>query len=129
MNNSIKITKPAWNKIMNVLNQTKKPAFFLSLTGGGCNGYSYDFKIIEKNKFDSFINEPKIKSTIIENNGHKVLVDPVSEFLLIGTTIDFEETMYESKFKFIKNKDIAHSCGCGSSFSHREPKIPEKFIW
>ena len=47
MNNSIKITKPAWNKIINVLNQTKKPAFFLSLTGGGCNGYSYDFKIIE----------------------------------------------------------------------------------
>lgn len=135
MNGSIKITKTAWGKIGTILKQTNKCSFLFSATGGGCNGYNYNFKAIEKDKFNSIINETKIKPTIIENNNYKVLIDPLSEFLLIGTTIDFEENIYESKFIFITNKDNAYSCGCGTSFSPRTPKnedtpnIPEKFIW
>tara|TARA_A100001011_G_scaffold131040_1_gene138111 strand:- start:11112 stop:11483 length:372 start_codon:yes stop_codon:yes gene_type:complete len=123
MNHCIKITKPAWAKIANVLGKTNTYSFLFSATGGGCNGYNYKFKAIEQTKFDSILNETKIKPTVIENNNHKVLIDPLSEFLLVGTIIDFEETIYESKFVFLPNKEIAHSCGCGTSFS------PRNFIW
>ena len=129
MTHSIKITKTAWIKIGNILNQTNKCSFLFSASGGGCNGYNYIFKAIDQNKFESILNETKIKPTVIENNNHRVLIDPLSEFLLIGTTIDFEETIYESKFKFFPNKEISRTCGCGTSFSPRNPKITEKFVW
>lgn len=135
MKHIVNITKPAWNKIDQVLNKTNKCSFLFSATGGGCNGYNYNFKVIEEDKFNSIINETKIKPTLIENNGNKVLIDPLSEFLLTGTTIDFEETIYESKFNFITNKDTVYSCGCGTSFTLKKPKIsdtnkiPGNFIW
>lgn len=120
---SIKITRMAWNKIGTVLNQSNKHSFLFSATGGGCNGYNYKFELIDQNKFSSIVKESKILPTIVENNSHKILIDPLSEFLLIGTTIDFEETICESKFKFLPNKKMAHSCGCGTSFS------PKNYIW
>lgn len=129
MNHSIKITKSAWNKIGNILHKTNKSSFLFSASGGGCNGYNYIFKAIDNDNFKSILDDAKIKPTVIENNNHRVLIDPLSEFLLIGTTIDFEETIYESKFKFFPNKNLSYSCGCGTSFSPREPKLPEKFVW
>ena len=123
MIHTIKITSSAWTRIGTILDKTNKCSFLFSATGGGCNGYNYNFKAIEQKTYDTIIKETKIKPTIIENNKHRVLIDPLSEFLLIGTMIDFEETIYESKFKFIPNKNKAHSCGCGTSFS------PKNFVW
>lgn len=129
MGQSIKITKSAWAKIGNILHQTKKCSFLFSASGGGCNGYNYIFKAIEQDKYDSLLHETQIKPTVIENNSHHVIIDPLSELLLLGTTIDFEETIYESKFKFFPNKEISRTCGCGTSFSPKDVKIPEKFLW
>lgn len=129
MTAAINITKSAWNKIRIILDKTNKHSFLFSASGGGCNGYNYIFKAIDQDKHEYIFNESKIKPTIIENNYHKVIIDPLSEMLLIGTTIDFEETIYESKFKFYPNKEISRTCGCGTSFSPRESKIPENFIW
>ena len=123
--NTITITKPAWRKIKFVLDKTNKCSFLFSASGGGCNGYNYIFKAIDQQEYNSIFNETKIKPTIIENNFHKVLIDPLSELLLIGTTIDYEESIYESKFKFFPNKEISHTCGCGTSFS---PKNPKEFL-
>tara|TARA_Y100000992_G_scaffold227203_1_gene158697 strand:+ start:228 stop:620 length:393 start_codon:yes stop_codon:yes gene_type:complete len=130
MGNYIKITKPAWNKIGKILDKTNKCSFLFSASGGGCNGYNYNFEVIDKNKFNNILQETKkIKPIIIENNNYRVLIDPISEYLLSGTTIDFEENIYESKFKFFPNKNVSHSCGCGTSFSPRKTKIPESFNW
>jgi len=129
MINTINITKSAWKKIKIILNKTNKHSFLFSASGGGCNGYNYIFKAIEQEKFENIFNESKITPTIIENNCHKVVIDPISEMLLIGTTIDFEETIYESKFKFYPNKEISRTCGCGTSFSTRDFKNPEHFVW
>ena len=129
MPNTINITKSAWNKIRIVLDKTNKHSFLFSASGGGCNGYNYIFKAIDQDRFESIFIETNIKPTIIKNNCHKVIIEPFSKLLLIGTTIDFEETIYESKFKFFPNKEISRTCGCGTSFSPREPKNPGNFIW
>ena len=49
-------------------------------------------------------------------------IDPMSEMFLLGTTIDYIEEdyqkgIYESKFVYKADKDIATNCGCGVSFS------------
>ena len=64
----------------------------------------------------------KSSGTILIHNNVKLLIDPMSEMFLIGTTIDYQTSDYdnnifEDKFLFIPNKDIATSCGCGISFT------------
>ena len=56
------------------------------------------------------------------NNNTKLVIEPLSEMLLLGTTIDYIEEdysndIYESKFIYTPQKDKATSCGCGISFS------------
>ena len=58
----------------------------------------------------------------MEENNTKLVIDPLSEMYLIGTTIDyinedFEKGVFENKFIFLADKKIATSCGCGTSFT------------
>ena len=55
-------------------------------------------------------------------NNTRLMVEPLSEILLLGTTIDYIEEdysndVYESKFVYTPQKDKATTCGCGISFS------------
>jgi len=112
------VTDNAWTK-MNKIRKNKNltdGGFLFSATGGGCNGFNYNLHFIEN--YHSIKNKP----TIMENSNTKLIIDPLSEFYLIGTTIDFvqenyDRNIFESKFIFIPNNDFATSCGCGISFS------------
>ena len=58
----------------------------------------------------------------MENNGAKLLIDPLSEMYLLGTTIDYiiedyDKGIFENKFVFIPDKNLASACGCGISFT------------
>lgn len=57
-----------------------------SAEGGGCNGYNYKFNPIDINEYKIF-NQEEIKPTIIQNENSKILIEPLSEMLLLGTTI------------------------------------------
>ena len=84
-----------------------------------------DYKIVLVNKENYnnfFMNNHKIKPTKIENGDIKILIDPMTEMLLLGTTIDyvsenFEKGIFENKFIFTADKTVASSCGCGISFN------------
>jgi iron-sulfur cluster insertion protein len=79
----------------------------LKVKGGGCAGFTYDMY------FDDLINEA---DEVIETDGIKVVVDPLSVQYLEGVTVDFVDDTYGRGFKFI-NPNATGSCGCGSSFS------------
>jgi len=116
------VTQNAWKKIFEISKKNNINNFLLSASSGGCNGFNYNFKIIDLNKFNSIINNNKFKTIIINNNDKKILIDPKSEFLLNGTKIDYifenySKGLFENKFLFIPNKNFANSCGCGTSFS------------
>ena len=77
-------------------------------------------KLMENNINDLF----KEALSILENNdsGAKVLVDPQSEMILFGTTIDFvtedfSKGIFENKFIFKPDNELVSACGCGVSFS------------
>ena len=121
---SIKVTDNAWNKMNEITNKQNIFQFLFSSTSGGCNGFNYNLTLISDEEYDKIITEEcqKIKPTILENSSTKILVDPISEFLLLGTTIDYEKEDYskgifESKFLFIPDKNLASTCGCGVSFT------------
>ena len=122
--NPVRITNSAWNKINNILKKSNNNLGFLySVSCGGCGGFNFDLYLLEKNIYNDIISNKYY--TVIENNGNKVYIDPISEMYLIGTEIDYTKEdynkgIYESKFTFGINKDKMMGCGCGISFS---PKV------
>ena len=79
----------------------------VGLQGGGCSGFKYLIDFIEPPEDESIYKS-------IESEGLRVLVDKKSYLFLIGTEIDYVETMMSSGFEF--NSPLAkNSCGCGES--------------
>lgn len=106
---SMVLTKGAASKVMNLISEEGNPELKLRVfvTGGGCSGFQYGFS------FDEAVNED---DTVIEQNGAKLLVDPLSFQYLAGSEIDYTEGLEGSKF-VVKNPLATTTCGCGMSFS------------
>ncbi len=80
----------------------------IMVEGGGCSGFRYNFI------FDETISEDDM---VIETNGVKLLVDPISFQYLSEATIDFEDNGLMGSQFVISNPEAKSTCGCGSSFS------------
>src|SRR5262245_36439939 len=81
-------------------------ALRLRVVGGGCAGFSYD----------RYFDEPAEVDRLVEIQGVKVVVDEMSLMYLVGTEIDYVESLQGQGFKF-NNPNTKTTCGCGSSFS------------
>ena len=119
----ITITENAWNKMTEIL-KNNNYAFLFSAKGGGCNGFNYNLNTIDKKVFEKLSTE-KILPTILNNNDTKLIIESHSLWLLIGTTIDYikedySKNIFESKFIFTPQKDLATTCGCGTSFTPKD---------
>lgn len=79
----------------------------LSVSGGGCSGFSYNFTL------DGDINEDDETFT---QHGVTMVIDGTSLDLLGGSVIDFVSDLVGSSFQ-VKNPNASSTCGCGSSFS------------
>ena len=77
------------------------------VTGGGCSGFQYGF---------TFDDELAEDDTVVEREGVKLVVDPMSFQYLVGSEVDYQEGLEGSRF-VINNPNAATTCGCGSSFS------------
>jgi iron-sulfur cluster insertion protein len=75
--------------------------------GGGCSGLQYGFE------FDEQLQDG---DTCVENQGVKLLIDPMSFQYLGGAEIDFRDNLEGAQF-VIRNPSAKTTCGCGSSFS------------
>ncbi len=96
------------NKAVEKINQliSKKPTgtfFRISVKGGGCSGFKYDFS------FDANIEKDDLKY-------QNIVIDKSSLKMLEGSSIDFSEELIGTSFK-ISNPKTKSSCGCGISFS------------
>jgi iron-sulfur cluster assembly accessory protein len=56
------------------------------------------------------------EDVLIEEDGARVLIDPVSLDFLAGAEIDFTDGLIGQAFK-VNNPNATASCGCGTSFS------------
>jgi len=84
-----------------------KDALRVSVEGGGCSGFSYKFDLTNDSNDDDIV---------LESEGSKVLIDPVSLMYMGGSVIDFVDDLMGQSFQ-IKNPNATASCGCGTSFS------------
>ncbi len=79
----------------------------LSVSGGGCSGFSYGFSLDSQTTGDD---------VVFEYHGVKLVTDDMSLDLLGGSEIDYVEDMLASSFR-VSNPNASSTCGCGTSFS------------
>ena len=104
MTKKIEFTDRAKEQIEKIINKDHLKKFFrISVKGGGCSGFKYDFS------FDDKIN----KNDILFDN---TVIDSESLNIISGSVIDFKKEMIGESF-VIDNPKASSSCGCGLSFS------------
>jgi iron-sulfur cluster assembly accessory protein len=104
----VRLTARAAKRINEILKEDSGTAMLrLAVTGGGCSGFQYDFCLDESRAADDLL---------IERDGARVLIDPISLDFLKGAEIDFVEEMIGAAFR-VNNPNATSSCGCGTSFS------------
>jgi len=102
-------TESAATKVKQLIEEENHDGLMLRvfIQGGGCSGFQYGFT------FDESI---KDGDTVIEKQGVRLLVDPMSMQYLMGAEIDYSEGLEGAQF-VIRNPNAVTTCGCGSSFS------------
>ena len=102
--NNFKLTNNAATRIKELQkNEEIGSLFRISVLGGGCSGFQYDFSYDLKPSEDD----------LVQNN---ILIDKQSADLLKGSEIDYVDELIGESFK-ITNPQTKSSCGCGVSFS------------
>jgi iron-sulfur cluster assembly protein len=106
----IDVTKEAASHIRSLLGEDDKlesHGLRMKVIGGGCSGLQYQLS------FDDVVRDI---DTEIELEGVRVIVDEKSALYLVGSRLNFVDTLEESGFK-IENPNASNTCGCGQSFA------------
>jgi iron-sulfur cluster assembly protein len=106
----IQVTAAASERINALLDQDGRRethGLRMKVIGGGCSGLQYQL---------SFDDQAKENDTDVQVNGVRLLVDEKSALYLVGSVLDFVDTLQESGFK-IENPNASNTCGCGQSFA------------
>jgi iron-sulfur cluster assembly accessory protein len=108
---SIVLTDTATAKVAELLAQEGQPdlALRVAVRPGGCSGFSYEMF------FDGDKAADDVELAFGEG-GVKVWVDPASNKLLAGATLDYKDSLQGGGFA-INNPNAERTCGCGQSFS------------
>ena len=104
MTNIIKFTEEANKQISKIISEKGNNSYYrISVEGGGCSGFKYDFSFDEKIEVDDVL----FNKTIIDKNSLEIIN---------GSIVNYKKEMIGSSFT-IENPKATSSCGCGLSFS------------
>ena len=104
----ITLTENATKQIKTLLRDQPGDAKALRVyvEAGGCSGMEYGMAV----------DDVKNDDEIVQQDGVKVVIDPMSANLLKGSVIDYLDSLQGSGFK-IQNPNVHSTCGCGKSFN------------
>ncbi len=107
--NILKITKIALDRVKSLIETSNSNVLGLriGIKTAGCSGMKYTIEYAENiKKFEEKI----------EIGGINLFIDPSAVMFLIGSTMDYKESKFNSGFEFINPNEVSR-CGCGESFS------------
>jgi len=104
MTNKIQFTEEANKQILKIISERGENSYFrISVQGGGCSGFKYNFSFDEKIEKDDIV-------------FNKTVIDKSSLEIINGSVVDYKKEMIGNSF-VIENPKATSSCGCGLSFS------------
>jgi len=101
----VTLTPTALEHMNSMLKEHNKSIVRLSMKGGGCAGFKYDWSLDDSKDFDD---------EIVKLDNGEFAIDSASVMYLIGSTIDYKKELFGSYFE-IRNPASTSSCGCGES--------------
>ena len=104
---NISLSASAAAQIKQIMKAQDAEYLRVSVVGGGCSGFSYQYDLVKTAEADDLR---------IEKDGATVLVDPMSAEFLTDSVIDYVDELIGASFQ-IKNPNATAACGCGTSFS------------
>ena len=103
MEKKLNFTDQALKQIKMITKGEEKKYFRITVQGGGCSGFKYNFGFDAKSNDDDVI-------------FGKAIIDKSSLDIISGSVVDFKKEMIGESF-VIDNPKATASCGCGLSFS------------
>jgi len=103
MEKKLNFTNQALDQINKIAVGKEKKYFRITVQGGGCSGFKYNFGFDTKSNNDDVI-------------FGKTIIDKSSLDIISGSVVDFKKEMIGESF-VIDNPKATASCGCGLSFS------------
>lgn len=104
----IEITKEADQHLCSILEKEGAHGVLLSVKGGGCAGFSYDWQLVT---------EPYGEAIPLSNG--TLYIDPMAMLYVVGTVLNFDKDVFGATLK-LDNPNVASACGCGESISFKE---------
>jgi len=105
---SIALTAAAAERINKVVaDEPAGAGLRVAVEGGGCSGFQYEIGVAQA---------ATAEDLVIERDGARLFVDPVSLPFLLGSELDWVDELIGASFK-VKNPNATSSCGCGVSFA------------
>ena len=109
--NLFEITDAAKKQMETLLEKNPgKFAVSLSVLGGGCAGFKYEWGFIDSEA------DVKDGDHLEDWNSGRFVVEDTSMLYVAGTKIDWIEETFGSQFE-ISNPNSTSACGCGESFA------------
>jgi iron-sulfur cluster assembly accessory protein len=105
---ALELTERAARRIVKIAaGEAPGSALRISVSGGGCSGFQYEF---------AFTTERNEDDLVVERDGATLLVDALSLEYMAGSRVDFVDSLIGQSFQVV-NPQATASCGCGTSFS------------
>jgi iron-sulfur cluster assembly protein len=104
------ITPKAATQIARLMTRDDSQGLRIGVKKGGCAGMEYTM---------TYVSDVNPLDEVVEQDGARVMIAPMAQMFLIGTEIDYETSLLESKFVF-RNPNVAEACGCGESISFKD---------
>ena len=101
------VSDNAIKRIREIALKDNQKYFRISVDGGGCQGFSYNFR------FDKYA---KGNDKLFSFKNISIIIDSTSYNFLKDSKLDFVNDIIGSYFK-ISNPNASSTCGCGTSFS------------
>lgn len=105
----LSLTENAQTILKKLISGSEEPltGLRIAVESGGCAGLQYKMALVEA---------PISGDLTLDCGTAKVFVAPGSLDMLMGTTIDYVESLETSGFTF-ENPNAQHQCSCGKSFA------------
>ncbi|MCW2273941.1 iron-sulfur cluster assembly accessory protein [Rhodoblastus acidophilus] len=101
-------TEAAKKRVAEILRDEPEGSWLrISVTGGGCSGFQYNFDIAQAAEADDLI---------LGEGEARIAVDRIALDFMQGAKIDFVDDLMGSSFR-VENPNATASCGCGTSFA------------
>ena len=99
----LKITDTARNYLTQMTEQKDMRYVTLSVSGGGCSGFKYDWEFSDTDE----------KGTLVDDI---LVLDAMAEMFVFGCTVDYVQEL-GGNYLTVVNPNATAQCGCGESFS------------